>query len=524
MKFYECDICNFSSNNKSNYTKHLHTQNHIDNITPNGKFCCNICLKIFNHYSSLCTHKKSCSKKIQSNKLEYVDKIDHNDTIENNDSTIIENLLLKQKVKFLEEKAELESKSIKEKAELESRLIREKEEKIELESKLIKSVLESKLIKEKAELESKLTKQKSEIESKLIKEKTENKLLHEQSKKEKRLFKEHKKELLKSKDEQIDLVQHNNIESARHAYSEGKMNALTFVSLCYNKTSKMPLIPMDSDYVVADVKSDKDIKFWIEQRPEFADEYIAERLLHIYDSKGFTNYITNIVVKAYKKDDPAEQTFWASDVSRLIYIVRSTIDKKNEWVYDKKGVIIKESIIDPLLDEVYKIIIKYKKYMENRYLHSVIKEESDYYMKKLSILKIADKLIDDFRNRQAVKNQIIRVLAPKFFLDRDANKDKNKIQDINKQTQKQKQIEYQLPKIEEMTIFDKIKKKKLEESKQISEDSENTEDFLNDPRVKFKMGKEKELINSKKIDNSSESEKKPKVNQPKTKLNKNKKN
>jgi len=514
MKIYNCDNCNFVSNNKTNYDNHLHTKTHIENITPKDKFCCNICLKIFNHKSNLCAHKKSCSNKHiikeKKNIINHDNNICNYDNDQDNnkfDNLLIENLLLKQKLEFLEEKSKLESKLIKEKVEF-------LEEKKEIESKLIK-----------AELESKLIKQKSEIESKLIKEKTENKLLHEQSKKEKRLFKEHKKELLKSKDQQIDLVQHNNIESARHAYSEGKMNALTFVSLCYNKTSKMPSIPMDSDYVVADVKSDKDIKFWIEQRPEFADEYIAERLLHIYDSKGFINYITNIVVKAYKKDDPAEQTFWASDVSRLIYIVRSTINQKDEWVYDKKGVIIKESIIDPLLDEVYNIIVKYRKYMEKRYLHSLKKEESDYYIKKLSILKIADKLIDDFRNRQAVKNQIIRVLAPKFFLDRDVNKDKNliekqkqkQLEDTNKK--KQKQIEFNLSKTEETTIFDKIKNKKLEESKQISEDSENTEDFLNDPRIKFKMGKEKELINSKKIQSSSESEKKPIK-----KLNKNKKN
>jgi len=470
MKIYNCDICNFESNNKTNYINHLHTKTHINNITPKDQFCCNTCLKIFKYKSSLCTHKKLYCNKKTNKEIEYDNNID-NDCIDNDndindrdntkiDNLLIENLLLKQKLEFLEEKKEIESKLIK------------------------------------AELESKLIKQKSEIESKLIKEKTENKLLHEQSKKEKRLFKEHKKELLKSKDEQIDLVQHNNIESVKHAYSEGKMNALTFVSLCYNKTSKMPSIPMDSDYVVSDVKSDKDIKFWIEQKPEFADEYIAERLLHIYDSKGFTNYITNIVVKAYKKDDPAEQTFWASDVSRLIYIVRSTINHKDEWVYDKKGVIIKESIIDPLLDEVYNIIVKYRKYMEKRYLHSLKKEESDYYMKKLSILKIADKLIDDFRNRQAVKNQIIRVLAPNFFLDRDVNKDKalikkqKQLADINKQ--KQKQLEFNLSKTEELTIFDKIKNKKLEESKQISEDSENTEDFLNDPRVKAKMEREKE--------------------------------
>jgi len=463
MKNYICDSCNFTTNNKTNYDNHLHTKTHIENITPEGQFCCNICLKIFKHKSNLCTHKKLCyDKKINNNYYENDSKYKNNKV----DNILIENLLLKQKLQFIEEKAKLESK-----------LVKEKTEKV--------------LLKEK--------------------NKTEKELLKEFQKEKTKLLKETNKQLLKSKDEQIDLVQHNNIESARHAYSEGKMNALTFVSLCYNKTSKMPSIPMDSDYVTADVKSDKDIKYWIEQKPEFADEYIAERLLFIYDSKGFINYITNIVVKAYKTDDPAEQTFWASDVSRLIYIVRSTINQKDEWVYDKKGVIIKESIIDPLLDEVYNIIVKYRKYMEDKYLHSLKKEESDYYMKKLSILKIADKLIDDFRNRQSIKNQIIRVLAPKFFLDRDVNKDKKLIEDQKLKIEKQKQIEYKPPKIENNTIFDKIKKKKLEESKQISEDSENTEDFLNDPRVKAKMEREKKLLNNKKIDNSSESEEKPKL-------------
>ena len=456
MKKYNCDICKFESNNKTDYTNHLHTKKHIDNITPDNKFCCNECLKIFNHKSSLYKHQKICN-----NQLEF------NDKNKNDNNVLIENILLKKEIKFLKEKKKLETKLIEEKVQFESKLI---EEKKQIEFKLIRAEIESKL------------------NSKLIKEKTENKMLQKQSKKEKKLLNEHKKELLKSKDEQIDLVQNNNLESVRKAYSEGKMNALTFVSVCYNKTSKMPSIPIDATYVVDDVKSDKKIKYWIEQKPDFADEYIAERLLHIYDSKAFANYITNIVVKAYKKDDPAEQTFWASDVSRLIYIVRSTIDKKDEWVYVKKGVIIKESIIDPLLDEVYNIITKYKKHMEDKYLHSLIKEESDYYMSKVSIINIANKLINDFRNRQAVKNQIIRVLAPKFFLDRDKNK-------IIKEKTSIKEIAYEPPKLENDTIFDKIKNKKIEESKQIVESSEDTEEFLNDPRVKYKMEKEKNKQN-----------------------------
>jgi len=108
-------------------------------------------------------------------------------------------------------------------------------------------------------------------------------------------------------------------------------------------------------------------------------------------------------------------------------------------------------------------------------------------MGKLPILGVAENLVKDFKNRQSVKNQILRVLAPKFFLDRDLNKKIKEKPNI-------KEIEYEPPKIENDTIFDKIKNKKLEESKQIVESSEDTEDFLNDPRVKYKMEKEKELL------------------------------
>jgi len=324
-------------------------------------------------------------------------------------------------------------------------------------------------------------KEKNEIEKKLLKEKNKEKT-------------KHTNQLLKTKDEQIDLIQKNNLESVKNAYSEGKMNALTFVSVSYNKTPKMPPLEKDGTYVVTDVKSDKEIKYWIEKRPEYADEYIAERLLHIYERKDFANYICSIVFKAYRKDDPAEQTFWASDVSRLIYIVRSTLNQKDEWVYDKKGLIIKESIIDPLLNEVYDIITKYKKYMEDKYLHSTIQEESDYYMSKIPILKVAENLIKDFRNRQSIKNQIIRVLAPMFFLDRDIEKDKNKIQKKLKDIKKQKEIEYEPPKLDRNTIFDKIKQKKIEDSKKYIESSEDTEEFLNDPRVKAKMEREKKEL------------------------------
>jgi hypothetical protein len=420
---FSCDICNYETCYRENYLRHTKTKKHLENKEGKQTYDCTNCLKKFSTQYTCKRHENTCVKNNETNEI-----------IEGLDTTtklLLENILLKEKLKFKETEKELESK--------------------------------------------------------LNKEKIENQLLKEFQKEKTKLIKQNNKQLLKSKDEQIDLVQNKSLESAKHAYSEGRMNALTFLSLSYNKTPKMPSLPRESDYVVADVKSDKEIKYWIQQRPDFADEFIAERLLHIYERKDFANYITNIIVKAYKKDDPAEQTFWASDVSRLIYIIRSTLNQKDEWIYDKKGGIIKESIIDPLLDEVHNIIIKYYKHMHDRYLHSVIKEESDYYMSKLPILRIAENLIKDFKNRQYVKNQIIKTLAPKFYLDRDIEKNKNK---IIKDKSPVKEIEYVPPKIENNTIFDKIKRKKLEESKKIEESSEDTEEFLNDPRVKFKMERE----------------------------------
>jgi len=236
MKNYICEPCNYISNNKTNYEIHLHTKTHIDNITPDDKFCCNECLKIFNHKSNLYRHQKTCKQQKENNE-NYNDN--QNEIINDiNNDPKIEVLLLKQKVKFLEEKALLESK---------------------LTSKLIRAEMESKLIKEKNEMEKKL--------------------LIEQSKEKTKIIEKSNKKLLKSKDEQIDFIQKNNKESVRHAYSEGKMNALTFLTLSYNKTPKMPSLPKESDYVVKEVKSDKEINYWIKERPEFADEYIAERLL-----------------------------------------------------------------------------------------------------------------------------------------------------------------------------------------------------------------------------------------------------
>ena len=66
---FECDQCNFITTNKHNYTVHLKTRKHLmnnnnnsnNNSNENIKHICQYCNKTFNHIASLSRHKRSCT-------------------------------------------------------------------------------------------------------------------------------------------------------------------------------------------------------------------------------------------------------------------------------------------------------------------------------------------------------------------------------------------------------------------------------------------------------------------------------
>jgi hypothetical protein len=144
---HNCKICDYSTNILCNYERHLKSKYHCENNKE--EYLCEICDKKFSYNSGLSRHKKTC---INNENIQLIK--DPTTTI----------LLLQQKVKFLEETKELESKLIK--AELESKL----------NYKLIKAELESKLIKEKIEnkMLQKTIKRKNKILQKQLKEITKH--------------------------------------------------------------------------------------------------------------------------------------------------------------------------------------------------------------------------------------------------------------------------------------------------------------------------------------------------------------
>ena len=65
-KNYVCELCNFTSFNKKNYTLHLSTRKHLANVKSDVGDCkpvalsCTLCKKQYNSRNGLWKHAKKC--------------------------------------------------------------------------------------------------------------------------------------------------------------------------------------------------------------------------------------------------------------------------------------------------------------------------------------------------------------------------------------------------------------------------------------------------------------------------------
>ena len=85
---YYCEKCNYNTNKKQDYNKHLSTSKHIDNTDKNIFICIN-CDKKYLYQSGLCKHKKGCKEKKKD--IEIVNTlIEQNKKIDNLEKLIIE--------------------------------------------------------------------------------------------------------------------------------------------------------------------------------------------------------------------------------------------------------------------------------------------------------------------------------------------------------------------------------------------------------------------------------------------------
>ena len=147
------------------------------------------------------------------------------------------------------------------------------------------------------------------------------------------------------------------------------------------------------------------------------NEYV-ELLFYYHRHSILIRHIVECITKVYKKEDPNQQAMWATDTSRLTYIIKNLMrDNTSVWTHDKKGILTCNNIVEPLLSYIRTEITNY------------ISKHNEYFQQKGGLGKIdvithsenmitAGHIINEIDSGD-IKNSVLKDMAPHFYIDRN---------------------------------------------------------------------------------------------------------
>lgn len=151
---------------------------------------------------------------------------------------------------------------------------------------------------------------------------------------------------------------------------------------------------------------------------KYKNQKLMDTIIYNYDNNNLCKYFGDYIIKCYKKDNPAEQSMWTSDVSRLTYIISELLaNNKSIWRHDYKGLKIKEYILIPLMNYIREYIEEYFESIDLKNIKKLSMEEcnkqAQYQTKVMEISSLIDSNI--------LIDEILKYITPYFCLIIDNN-------------------------------------------------------------------------------------------------------
>ena len=406
MKF-TCNICNYSTDTKFCYEKHLNTKKHKEKVNEKeispiidhnltmihpqkNQFICIFCDNKYTTIGHLNRHNISCIKKrkivdeLNKKIAELTEKVNEQAKIINHDNEIInkKNEIIIQK----EEKC--------------NGKVTEKVNNVDFcpsidPQKTINQSHKNQFIcifcDNKYTTIGHLNRHKNACFEK-------RKLIDELNKKDEML--NQKDELLNQKDEMISAIKSEVSHLKLIVNNSGSIIKTSVSTMAYvlKNYKEAPLLESPKDYSALHFE---------QNNTEFVDNLIYEHnhnKLHIY--------IGDFIIKTYKKENPSQQSIWNSDTSRLTYLVREIItNNKVDWKVDKKGIKTTEFIINPILKYIDDQVTDYIQTFDMDYSSdSAISAE-----RKMLKLKAGTEILKSIEDK-VLNEAVLKHIAPYFYL------------------------------------------------------------------------------------------------------------
>jgi len=83
---------------------------------------------------------------------------------------------------------------------------------------------------------------------------------------------------------------------------------------------------------------------------------LSDEIVHNFRHKKLAQFIGNMIIKEYKKENPKEQSVWNTDYSRFVYIIKQSLNNISGWHIDKGGIHFFELLIRPILSYIKEML------------------------------------------------------------------------------------------------------------------------------------------------------------------------
>ena len=147
---------------------------------------------------------------------------------------------------------------------------------------------------------------------------------------------------------------------------------------------------------------------------DYTNDKFVEQLIYEKKHKTLVNFIGDLIVEIYKKDDSEQQSIWASDISRLTYILRDMMGGKLDWIVDKKGIKTTKYIIQPILNYINKCALKYINDTDPRHTGLTTEQAVAKAIQLNKAMEISN-MVDD----KMLIDDLLKYIAPHFCVNKE---------------------------------------------------------------------------------------------------------
>lgn len=148
---------------------------------------------------------------------------------------------------------------------------------------------------------------------------------------------------------------------------------------------------------------------------ELSEDRVVNAIIEQYNNDNLPEFIGDIIIKNYKKEDPKTQSIWNSDVDRLTYMIRTLINNKNsQWQVDKKGIDTSKNIIFPILKFI-------EKHLRNHAKTCELGKRSDTNNRVMDIMEHLHSVTFIILSIEdgSLNNNILKYIAPRLYVVKD---------------------------------------------------------------------------------------------------------